>query len=139
MSKGKLKGRKRALQTVNIRRMSLKKEADSGKLLKRMTRDHVDVLQNIEFVLLSGYRDDRSIDDRIIANALKAAVLEELSEDARVQSLNESLDHMRRVRSDVPDDVWSAGLQTVLQSVRRHSSLKPGARAYLNFVSGFMP
>jgi uncharacterized alpha-E superfamily protein len=117
----------------------LKKEPDSGKLLKRMTRDHLDVLQNIESVLISSHRDDRSIDDRTIAQALKSSIRDDWPEDAAVQSLIEAMDQMREVRSDVPDDVWQAGLQTVLQSVRRHSSLKPGARGYLKFVSDFMP
>lgn len=139
MSKVKFKGRKRTLQKNNIRRMLLKKESDSHKLLKRMTRDHLDVLQNIESVLISGHRDDRSIDDRTIAQALKAAIRGDWPDDAAVQSLIEALDQMHDVRSDVSDDIWRAGLQTVLQSVRRHSSLKPGERGYLNFVSDFMP
>ena len=139
MSKVKRMRRKRAAQKkTNIRRMSLNRELGSAKLLKRMTSDHLDVLQNIEFVLLSGHRDDRTIDDRTIADALKVAIAGDLSEDARVQSLNEGLDQMRQVRSDISDDVWRAGLQTVLQSVRRHSSLMPGARGYLNFVSNFV-
>ncbi|MHC4354393.1 MAG: hypothetical protein ACYS0H_16955 [Planctomycetota bacterium] len=139
MSKVKLKGRKRTLQKINLRRMSLKKEPDSTKLLKRMTRDHLDVLQNIEFTLVSCHRDDRSIDDRTIADALKVAIGGDLSEHSGPQSLAEGLDRIRQVRSDVSDDIWRAGLQTVLQSVRRHSSLKPGDRGYLNFVSSFVP
>ena len=140
MSKVKRMRRKLAAQKkTNIRQMSLNRELGSAKLLKRMTRDHVDVLQNIEFALLSGHRDDRSIDDRTIADALKVAIRGDLSEDAGVRSLNEGLGQIRQVRSDVSDDVWRAGLQTVLQSVRRHSSLMPGARGYLNFVSSFVP
>lgn len=139
MSKVKLKGRKRALQKVNIRRGSLKKGPDSGKLLKRMTRDHLDVLQNIEFVLVSAHRDDPRIDDRKIADALKASIRDDWSQDTRVQSLIDGLDEMRQMRSDISDNVWRAGLQTVLQSVHRHSSLMPGARGYLSFVSDFMP
>lgn len=139
MSKVKIKGRKRPLQKVNVRRISLKKDPDSSKLLKRMTRDHLDVLQNIEFTLISCHRDDRTIDDRTVAGALKAAIGGGLSEDYRVQSLNQSLDSMRQVRADVSDKVWQAGLQTVLQSVRRHSNLKPGDRGYLDFVSSFVP
>lgn len=117
----------------------MKKEPDSDKLLKRMTRDHLDVLQNIEFSLMSAHRDDHSIDDLKIATALEAAIRGDFSEDYGVNSLIDGLDQIRRVRSDVSDEVWQAGLQTVLQSVRRHSSLKPGDRGYLNFVSGFMP
>ncbi len=109
----------------------------SRKLLKRMPRDHLDVLQNIEFILVTDYRDDRSIDDCIVADALIAAILDAEPEDSRAQSLNESLENIRELRSDVSDDIWRDGLRTVLQSVHRHSSLIPGCRWYLDFVSDF--
>ncbi len=143
MSKVKRLKRKRALQKkVNIRQMALKKHSKvmlgSRKLLKRMPRDHQDVLQNIEFVLVSGYRSDRSIDDRIVADVLKAAILDDIPEDARAQTLNEGLEEVREIRSDISDDIWRDGLRTVLQSVHRHSSLIPGSRGYLDFVSDYV-
>ena len=143
MSKVKRLKRKRALQKkANICQMALKKELratlGSRKLLKRMARDHQDVLQNIEFVLVSGYRSDRSIDDRIVADVLKAAILDDIPEDARAQTLNEGLEEVREIRSDISDDIWRDGLRTVLQSVHRHSSLIPGSRGYLDFVSDFI-
>ena len=104
-----------------------------------MTRDHVDILQNIEFTLISDYREDRSIDDRIIANTLKAAIRGEEPEESRSQKLNDSLEGMREFRSDVPDDLWRDGFRTVLQSVHRHSNLRPGERNYIYFVSDFIP
>ncbi|MHC4119095.1 MAG: hypothetical protein ACYSWO_16500 [Planctomycetota bacterium] len=110
----------------------------SAKLLKRMSRDHVDVLQNIESSLLSGHRADPTIDDRIVAGALRAAIHGDMSEDARAQWLSEGLEEIRQVRSDVSDDIWRDGLRTVLQSVHRHSSLRPGSRDYLDFVSAFI-
>ena len=139
MSKTKRMKRKRAAQKkANIRQMSLKNEMGPAKLSKRMARDHLDVLQNIESTLVSGHREEPTIDDRIIADALKAAIHGDVSEDPRVQSLSESLEEMRQLRSDVSDDVWLDGLRTVLQSVHRHSSLRPGSRAYLDFVSDFV-
>ena len=111
---------------------------DSHKLLKRMRRDHQDILQNIEFILISGYREDQSIDDRIIAEALKAAVGGDMPEDARAQSLKGKLEAMREFRCDVADDIWRDGLRTVLQSVHRHSGLARGEREYLDFVSEFI-
>ena len=143
MSKLKRMRRKRAAQKkANIHLMALHSERRSTlgsyKLLKRMTRDHPDVLQNIEFVLVSGYREDHSIDDRIVADTLKAAIHGEVPDDARAQSLDESLEDIRRLRSDASDDVWRDGLRTVLQSVHRHSSLRPGSRDYLDFVSDFV-
>ena len=143
MSKLKRMRRKREAQKkANIRFMSLhdgtKEEPGSGKLLKRMTRDHQDLLQNIEFVFISRYREDRHIDDRIVADALKAAIDGYTAEDALAESLNKGLEKVRLFRSDVSDDIWRDGLLTVLQSIRRHSSLRPGEREYLDFVGHFI-
>jgi len=143
MSKLKRMRRKRAAQKkANIRLMSLhsgmKETPESRKLMERMVRDHQDILQNIEFVLVSQYRQDRSIDDRIVADALKAAIGGDKAEDALAESMNEALGQMRLFRSDVSDDVWRDGLLTVLQSVHRHSYLRPGERGYLDFVCNFI-
>jgi hypothetical protein len=135
--------RKRALQKkANIRQMALQRKSKamlgSHKLMKRMTRNHQDILQNIEFVLVSGYRDDHGIDDCTVADALKAAIRDDVPEDPRAASLSEGLEGIRGFRSDVSDDIWRDGLRTVLQSVHRHSSLKQGSRGYLDFVSDFV-
>ena len=143
MSKLKRTRRKRVAQKhANIRLMSLhsrmKESPGSGKLLKRMTRDHHDLLQNIEFIFISQYRDNRRIDDRIVADALKAAISGDMAENALAESLNEDLEEIRRLRSDISDDIWRDGLRTVLQSVQRHSNLRPGEQEYLDFVSDFI-
>ena len=143
MSKLKRLRRKRAEQKkANICKMALQSEfretRGSRNLLKRMPKDHLDVLQNIEFILIRRYREDRSIDDRVVADALKAAIRGDVPEDTLTQSLNESLEDIRQLRSDVSDDIWRDGLRTVLKSVQRHSSLRPGSRAYLDFVDDFV-
>jgi hypothetical protein len=143
MSKLKRMRRKRAAQKkANIRLMSLhggtKEAPGSGKLLKRMIRDHHDVLQDIEFIFISRYREDPSIDDRIVADALKAAIGGDMAEDTLAESLNKDLEGERLLRPDVSDDIWRDGLRTILQSVQRHSNLRPGEREYLDFVSGFI-
>jgi hypothetical protein len=143
MSKLKRMRRKRSDQKkANIRLMSLhggsKEAPGSGKLLKRMTRDHQDVLQDIEFVFISRYREDGCIDDRIISIALKAAIGGDTAENALAESLNKDLEGVRLFRSDVSDEIWRDGLRTVLQSVQRHSNLRPGEREYLDFVSYFI-
>jgi hypothetical protein len=143
MSKLKRMRRKRAAQKkTNIRLMSLhggmRETPESGKLLKRMTRNHWDVLQDIEFVFISRYRDDRRIDDRIVADTLKAAIRSDIAEGALAESMNKALEEMRLFRSDVSDDIWRDGLLTVLQSVHRHSSVRPGEREYLDFVCHFI-
>jgi len=144
MSKVKRLKRKRALQKkANIRQMASQKKFGATlrprKSMKHMARDHLDVLQNIEFVLVSGYRSDRSIDDRIVADVLIAAIFDAEPQDSRARSLNESMESIRVLRSDIPDDIWRDGLRTVLESVHRHSSLKPGSRGYLDFVSDYVP
>jgi len=142
MSKVKRLKRKRAMQKkINIRQMGSQKKFGATlkprKSMKRMARDHLDVLQNIEFALVSVYRSDRSIDDRIVADVLIAAILDAEPQDIRARSLNESLENIRVLRADGSDDIWRDGLRTVLESVHRHSSLIPGCRWYLDFVSGF--
>ena len=111
----------------------------SHKLMKRMQRDHLDVLQNIEFALVERYREDSTIDDRIIAEVLKAIIDNVVPQNERAASIKESLQGIRELRSDIPDDIWRDGLRTVLQSVHRHSDLKPGSTYYLDFVSEFVP
>lgn len=140
MSKVKRLKRKRALQKkANIRQMAFQKKWGAPlkprRSLKDMTRNNIDVLQNIEFILLSEYENDVTIDDRVVAEALRAAVLNTEPDDDSTQFLRERLEDVRAVRSDVSDDIWLDGLRTVLQSVLRHSSLKPGCRWYLDFVS----
>lgn len=130
----KMANRRRA-----ARRKSLKETLEENKLMKRMSRDHLDVLQSIEFILVSSYRKDIAIDDRIVAGALQAAIDNDVPQDDRVISIKESLQEMRELRGDVSDDIWKAGLRTVLQSVRRHSDFQPGSTEYLDFVSEFIP
>ena len=143
MSKLKRMQRKRAeRKKANIRLMSLhsgmKETPESRKLMKRMVRDHQDVLQNIESIIISEYRENRRIDDRVVADALKAAIHSETAENDLAESINQAVEEMRMFRSDVSDDVWRDGLRTVLQSVHRHSYLRPGEREYLCFVGDFI-
>lgn len=140
MSKVKRLKKKRALQKkANIRQMAFQKKWGASlkpqRSLKDMARNNLDVLQNIEFILLSEYENDVSIDDSVVAEALRAAVLNTNPQDDTAQFLKERLEEIREVRSDASDDIWRDGLRTVLQSVLRHSSLKPGCRWYLDFVS----
>ncbi|MDH4241711.1 MAG: hypothetical protein OEW48_19295 [Phycisphaerae bacterium] len=130
---------KKANRRGGARRKSLKETLEENKLIKRMSRDHLDVLQNIEFILVKRYNEDSGIDDRIIADALKAAIGNEIPKDDRAVSIKESLQYMHEIRGDVSDDIWKAGLRTVLQSVQRHSYLQPGSTEYLDFVSEFIP
>ena len=108
---------------------------------KHMTRDHVDVLQNIEFALVTAARDEPKIDDDVIDRALRACIDQtEAHEDAdpRVAAICGMLMRTRTMREDVTDEIWSAGLRTVQKSVRRHSSLAPAETNYLDFVRQYV-
>lgn len=143
MSKLKRLRRKRAQRKqANIRLVAAKRDSKatlgSDKLMGRMVRDHQDVLQNIEFILVSGYREHHSINDRSVADALKAAIHDDVLQEPRVISLKEGLEGVGQLRSEISDDIWRDCLRVVLQSVHRHSSLSPGSRGYLDFVSDFI-
>lgn len=107
-------------------------------VFRKMTRDHADVLQNIEFALVSAWREEGAIDDRTVTLALKAAVAENTPTDALAGRLVDGLTAARTFRSDVSDAIWLAGLKVVLESVRTHSDARPGDRGYLNFVSNYI-
>ena len=109
--------------------------------MKEMSRDHLDVLQNIEFVLVKSAREDPGVDDRTIDEALSLSLRggePDDDTDGTVIDICELLDEMRDFRGDVPDNIWDAGLKTVRDSVRRHSSLAPGDRGYLHFVEQYV-
>jgi hypothetical protein len=108
---------------------------------KSMTRDHVDVLQNIEFALVQEARNDPKIDDATIDQALGICLdRTELPDDAdsRIVRLCQMLESTRALREDVSDELWHAGLRTVRKSVRTHSSLAPGDTGYLAFVRPYV-
>ena len=115
-----------------------KNEPTGAKLMKRMAGEHEDVLQNIESAILQCHKQDRRIDDRIVHEALRAAVNGEEPDDPLAASLLEALERIRDVREDVDDDVWRKALRVVDDSVRRHSQLAPGQTSYLSFIAQFV-
>lgn len=125
-------------QGLSVRERIAQQKAKSSDPMKHMVRDHQDVLQNIEFIFVTRYRQEGDIDDAAVARTLQAAFNDDSPPDAVSISLAEALEEMREFRSDVSDDIWRDGLLTVLQSVQRHSRLRPGETEYLNFVSEFI-
>jgi hypothetical protein len=115
------------------------REAKAG--MKQMTHDHLDVLQNIEFVLVTCAREDPAIDDDIIDRALRIAMgrSDGAGEtDAPVRMVCGMLEGIRAPREDLSETIWRAGLRTVDESVRRHSARKPGEKSYLQFVGPYI-
>lgn len=103
-----------------------------------MTHDHPDILQNIEFVLVTAHREDPSIDDVAVLSALRAALFANEPTEARAQDILARLAGTRQFRADVDDRLWKDGLRVVIDSVRTHSDLRAGSTGYLDFVSGFV-
>jgi hypothetical protein len=103
-----------------------------------MIEHHQDLLQNIEFALISCCRDNDEIDDRIVTDALKAAICSQEPASQLSTELLKALEGVRDVRSDASDELWCDALRTVLRSVDRHSDLKPGVKKYIKFVSPFI-
>ena len=103
-----------------------------------MARDHLDVLQNIEFSIVSTYRRCPDIDDNIVASALKTAIAEGESSDKFSSLLISDLENTRLMRADVPDTIWTNGLKVVLWSVHNHSDARPGDRDYLEFIQDYV-
>ncbi len=108
---------------------------------KHMTRDHVDVLQNIEFALVQEARRDPEIDDatidRALGNCLDRTALPD-DADSRDVRLCRMLESMQALHKEVSAELWHAGLRTVRKSVRTHSSLAPGDTGYLDFVRPYV-
>jgi hypothetical protein len=115
-----------------------KNEPTGAKLMKQMSDEHQDLLQNIEFTIVNAHQHDRSIDDAIVHEAVRAAQRGEAPSDPRAADLLEALEAMRAFREDVDDDVWRKALRVVDDSVRRHSQLVPGQTSYLTFVRQFI-
>jgi len=108
-------------------------------LFRKMTRDHIDVLENIEFVLVEAWREHPEIDDCMVEDALEAAISRDTASDELSEMLLERLNSVRLMRSDVEDKIWKAGLKVVLESVHTHSDAMPGDREYLAFIDQFIP
>jgi len=121
------------------RNRKLIRQEKPEKIFKQMTSDHVDVLQNIEFSIVSAYRRSSNIDDKVVASALKTVIAGGDAADELSHSLIEALEDIRLLHADVSDEIWKNGLKVVLQSVYDHSDMRTGDRDYLKFISPFLP
>ena len=139
-------------QAEEMRRQRMRKRAKGiphlppseslGKLLRRMPEEHPDLLQNIEFFLVQAWRDDPRVDDEAADTALRLALAGESpdsAKDPQVRRILIALGAVWELRDDLTDDVWHDALLTVKQSVRRHSTCRPGERRYLHFAAPFVP
>jgi hypothetical protein len=113
----------------------------SPRTMQRISRDHVDLLQNIEFAIADCYRNDPDgrIDDATVMKALRQTLQGTEPEDSPHGILIEALIAIRRFRSDVSDELFRAALRVVMASVDNHSHLAPGETSYLDFMQPYVP
>lgn len=105
--------------------------------MKRMAREHEDVLNAIETVLVRAYRADSEVHDQQAEAALIEAVRGTDPTDLRVADMVAGL-RTARGRLDVPDDIWIEALRVVLNSVRTHSKVERVENAYLDFIDEYI-
>jgi hypothetical protein len=115
------------------------REENPHKIFRKMTTDHADVLQNIEFILVEAYRENEDVDDPVVASVLKAAIIDQRPAGELTGMIFDRLDAIREQRDDVSDEIWTSGLKVVLESVRTHSDMQAGDTGYLDFVSPYVP
>lgn len=108
------------------------------KLMKRMSRNHIDVLQNIESIILLAADKYSEIDDCAVHQALESILHNQLPETAASLLVFGSLRGIREIRNDVDDELWRDGIRVVKDSVQTHSTLAPGETHYLDFASPFV-
>ena len=114
------------------------RKSNGMKLLNRMSRDHVDLLQNIESAILSAADEHSHIDDCVVHEALESILHDQPPETASSLLVLRSLREIREFRNDVDDELWRDGIRVVKDSVQTHSTLAPGETHYLDFVSPFV-
>lgn len=104
----------------------------------KQREEYMDILQNIEFTLVTAFREDQSIDDATVRNALQASIKNKPCEDPRSQKIAGQLQGVRELLVDISDKIWIKPLQTILTSLDNHSSNTPGSKGYLEFASHFV-
>ncbi len=105
---------------------------------KRIVRDHVDVLQNVEYALVQAARDSGNIDDFITEQVLRHAIQGKPTDDPTVMWAMNLLAVTRQERPDISDQLWGDALRVVYASLQRHSSCEPGDTSYQRFASRFL-
>jgi uncharacterized alpha-E superfamily protein len=129
MGKVKLVGRKRKFV----------REENPNQTFREMTKHHLDVLQSIEFSVVSAWRRDERIDDKAVSSALRAAIAGTDAADELAGAVGQELRNARRLRADVSEEIWTKGLKVVLESVHNHSAGRDGDINYLSFIEPFVP
>ncbi len=116
-----------------------KSSLKSAGFSKNQREEHMDVLQNIEFTLITAYRKDKTVDDFVLGNSLRELIYNKTIDDSRSNAIADRLREVREMRSDISDKIWIKALHTIMESIHLHSALNPGSRGYIHFISEFIP
>jgi hypothetical protein len=132
--------KKRKHREMRAQRPPVSLKPASAHQTSRFARDHLDVLQNIEFAIVSCYREDPhgQIDDATVMRALQRSLLGESPDVSPVGLLMEAIAAVRSTRDDTPDSIWNDAMRVVMASIENHSSRDPGKTEYLDFVDEFI-
>jgi glycerate kinase len=112
-------------------------EPESRELAGGIPEQYLGVLQTIELMLLGTVRADRRIDDSVMEAGLVAAIEGRADEDEVVAKVIAGLDAVRASRPDMPLPAWRDCLRTILDTLRLHSTRRPGDYGYLLFISPY--
>lgn len=121
------------------RQMARNQQRAMEALMKRVSRKHLDVLQNIEFTLITARRRRQDVDDQVCHAAIQSTLTAQASAVEAVAELASDLADMRRLRSELKDQAWRDALRVVAWSITNHSDLRPGEIGYLTFAGQYLP
>lgn len=107
-------------------------------LMTRMIHEHSDLLQNLEFVLVTVAGEFDEVDDCVIERTLRNWIAGKPAEDPVAEAATHLLSEIRESRPDVDDTLWANAMRVVYTSLRDRSSCQAGETSYLGFVSRFV-
>ena len=105
---------------------------------EEITRNHADLLYEIESLLVDCWRQIEGIDDHWTHLGLVAAMRDDPPDHPTADVVFQALKAMRSLRDEIDSELWLDALRVVDQSLRSHSSLRHGDRSYLGFAMAFL-
>lgn len=121
-----------------MRKLARKQMRASVGLTKRVAREHLVVLQGIESVLARAYRSIEAVDDAVCLEAVSSVLALRAADDPIAAVLADKLAQVRSRLSLVSPADWADALKVVGQSIRTHSSCRPGDVNYLAFIDHYL-
>ena len=121
-----------------LRKMARNQMRANRGMMNRTVRHYEDLLQNIEAILITAYRQFEQVDDQVCHAAIESALMGQAAQSPMAALVAGNLAAVRLLRSDAPDQAWQDALRVVARSIRNHSSRQPGEVGYLEFIGPFM-